>query len=279
MRVLQGQWTAAWDDATAVLRTDPAPLNAIWPLWVRGVLGVRRGDPDPVRVLEQAGDIAAGFREVYRLVPIAAALAEHQWLTGNDVGGGRRLAALARQLVGTVGHWQVGEAVTWLRRLGLPAPLDVDLSGSPYLLDTTTDPATSAREWQERGLPYEALLVLAESDRAEDVLEALDHCHDLGATTTAGWLRQRLRERGVTSPARGPRATTRANPAGLTSRQVDVLRLLAEHLTNAEIAERLFISEKTAGHHVSAILTKLDVASRHEAGGLAADLGLGGAAR
>jgi DNA-binding NarL/FixJ family response regulator len=64
---------------------------------------------------------------------------------------------------------------------------------------------------------------------------------------------------------RGPRPSTRANPAGLTAREVEVLDLLVEGLRNAEIAERLVITEKTAGHHVSAILGKLGVRSRHDA--------------
>ena len=64
---------------------------------------------------------------------------------------------------------------------------------------------------------------------------------------------------------RGQRASTRANPAGLTAREVEVLRLLADGMTNAEIAAALFISEKTVEHHVSRTLGKLDVSSRREA--------------
>ena len=65
-------------------------------------------------------------------------------------------------------------------------------------------------------------------------------------------------------PARR-RATTLANPAGLTSRQIEVLRLIGEGLTNAELADRLYLSAKTVDHHVSAILTKLDVPGRRDA--------------
>ena len=83
------------------------------------------------------------------------------------------------------------------------------------------------------------------------------------------WSGRRLRDLGVTRIPRGPRAFTREHPAGLTERQVDVLHLLGEGLTNAEIAARLVLSIRTVDHHVSAILTKLGVASRREAARLA----------
>jgi DNA-binding NarL/FixJ family response regulator len=73
---------------------------------------------------------------------------------------------------------------------------------------------------------------------------------------------------------RGPRPSTRENPAGLTARELEVLELVTEGLRNAEIAERLFLSEKTVGHHVSAILRKLDVRTRGQASAEARRLGI-----
>ena len=63
-----------------------------------------------------------------------------------------------------------------------------------------------------------------------------------------------MRENGVRSIAGVARASTREHPAGLTTREQEVIELLAEGLTNEEIAGRLVISVKTAGHHVSAVL-------------------------
>jgi DNA-binding NarL/FixJ family response regulator len=74
----------------------------------------------------------------------------------------------------------------------------------------------------------------------------------------------------------GPRPTSRAAPAGLTPRQAEVLALIARGATNAQIAEALVITPKTVDHHVSAVLGKLGVASRREAGAAAAGLGLAG---
>lgn len=76
---------------------------------------------------------------------------------------------------------------------------------------------------------------------------------------------------------RGPRPTTRTNPAGLTAREVEVLRLIAEGQINAEIAARLYISDKTVEHHVSRILAKLELPSRRDAAPAARDLALAAA--
>ncbi len=82
-----------------------------------------------------------------------------------------------------------------------------------------------------------------------------------------------MRELGLRVP-QGPREATRSNPAGLTARQAEVLELLSEGLTNAEIAERLVVSERTAEHHVAAVLRKLGVSDRREAAARASELGL-----
>ena len=67
---------------------------------------------------------------------------------------------------------------------------------------------------------------------------------------------------GKTPAHRGPNAETRSNPIGLTRRQMEVFRLLARGYSNAQAARELHRSEKTVGHHVSAILAKLHVRSR-----------------
>ncbi len=62
--------------------------------------------------------------------------------------------------------------------------------------------------------------------------------------------------------------------AGLTLREIDVLRLIAEGRTNPEIGKALYMSPKTASVRVSRILSKLDVKTRTEAAGVAHRLGL-----
>ena len=75
----------------------------------------------------------------------------------------------------------------------------------------------------------------------------------------------------------GPAAGAHDSSAGgtrLTPRQLEVLALIADGMTNREIAQRLFITEKTAGSHVSGILAALGVRSRVEAATTAHLLGL-----
>ena len=60
----------------------------------------------------------------------------------------------------------------------------------------------------------------------------------------------------------------------LTKRELQLARLAADGLSNADIAARLVISRKTADHHVSAVLAKLDVRSRGQAAAVARRLGV-----
>lgn len=121
----------------------------------------------------------------------------------------------------------------------------------------------------EADLPYElarARLELATAlvDRQPEVARgeargALDGFRHLGASHAADAAAELLRHLGDRGRAR-PRTT-----GPLTAREEEVLELIAEGLSNAEIAERLFISRRTAEHHVSSILAKLGLANRTEA--------------
>jgi DNA-binding CsgD family transcriptional regulator len=65
-----------------------------------------------------------------------------------------------------------------------------------------------------------------------------------------------------------------SNVAGLTPRQIEILRLVATGMSNAEIARLLVVSTRTVDHHVAAVFAKLDVHSRRQAAGLLESLGL-----
>lgn len=134
----------------------------------------------------------------------------------------------------------------------------------PFAAEMLGDWRAAGDLWEQIGCPYELALALAEGD-AEAQRQALGLFEQLGARPAAARLRQRMRAQGRTGIPRGPRPSTRANQAGLTNRELEVLRLLAEGLTYAEIAQRLSTSPKTVEHHVSAVFSKLEVHSRAQA--------------
>jgi DNA-binding NarL/FixJ family response regulator len=101
---------------------------------------------------------------------------------------------------------------------------------------------------------------------------ALESFERLGAGREVDEAAALLRELG------GPRRTGAKYLGLLTAREVEVLRLLGEGLSNAEIAARLFISTKTAGNHVSNLLAKLHLRSRQEAAAYAVRFAAGGPA-
>ncbi|HKI43911.1 MAG TPA: response regulator transcription factor, partial [Balneolales bacterium] len=139
-----------------------------------------------------------------------------------------------------------------------------DQIAKPYLLQIKGDWESAARIWEKLQCPYEQAMALSEGN--EDAMKkALEIFDRLGARATLEHIRQQMRELGIKSIPKGPRKTTRRNPAGLTIRQMEILNLLEKGLTNNEIGSQLYISPKTVDHHVSAIFSKLDIHSRYEA--------------
>ena len=135
---------------------------------------------------------------------------------------------------------------------------------SPYRLLMAGDWAAAARAWADLGRLFARLEALSQGDSAA-VAEALGGLDELGTVRQAQQLRADLRRRGVSNVPRGPRAATTANAAGLTARQLEILTLLADGLSNADIAERLTLSHRTVEHHISALLAKFGVARRGQA--------------
>jgi DNA-binding NarL/FixJ family response regulator len=157
---------------------------------------------------------------------------------------------------------------------GAVAGIEFEVSGPrspPHAAMARRDWLEAADAFGEVGWAYDRALMLSLLDDEEALVEALEIARGLGAAPLAKRVTLRMRERGIRVP-QGPRETTRANPAGLTARQLEVLALLAEGLTNAEIAERLVVSTRTAEHHVAAVLTKLGAPTRREAARRASEL-------
>jgi len=173
--------------------------------------------------------------------------------------------------VGNRDPWIQGELAYWGRRADSTLEVAAEIA-EPYALMIKGDWEGAASAWNQVNMPYERALALA-SGPEEALRESLAILEPLGAGPLAAIVRQRLRELGVRGIPRGPHASTRENPAGLTSREIQVLTLLVRGHTNSELANRLHVAAKTVEHHVSSILEKLEVHSRTEA--VAAAFGLG----
>ena len=271
LKLLVGDWDDALADADSVLNGSGAPLARTWPLLIRAVVSLRRSGDD-AGGLEEAWRLARRYGELVRMLPVAAAIVERSWLTGTADPRVDECRAVFDGAPVTGLEWSRGELASWLRRID--PTFTADGVAEPYrlLFDRQFDAASDA--FHALSTPYDAALALVDSGDVALTRRALDVLDRLGADAVAAKVRSDLRARGETVVPAPRRATTLANPAGLTTRQVEVLRLLEDGLTNAELAERLFLSIKTVDHHVSAILTKLDVTKRRDAVRRAKEVGI-----
>ena len=279
----QGRWSDAADSAALVLggvtierRTGKGLGPAtVYTLAVLGRVRARRGDPDPWAPLDEALALAEPSRELVRLHPVAAARAEAAWLEGRAELVPEATDAAFELAQRLRDGWSIGELAYWRWRAGIEEELP-DGAAEPYAAQIAGDWKRAADRWEELGCPYEMALALADADDDDTLRSALESLQRMGARPAAAIVARRLRARGARGLPRGPRPGTRENTANLTPRQVEVLVLLSQGLGNAEIAERLFVSQRTVDHHVSAILGKLDVHSRGQAAAEAARLGITG---
>ena len=144
----------------------------------------------------------------------------------------------------------------------------------PYAQEMAGDWRGAAAAWTKLGRPYDAALAWLGSCDEAGLRQALATFNELGARTAAAAARRRMKDLGISAIPRGPRPATRAAPSGLTAREQEVLALLSQGLPDREISRRLFISERTVHHHVSAVLSKIGVSSRTAAAREAARLGI-----
>jgi DNA-binding CsgD family transcriptional regulator len=260
----RGRWEEAVRNADLVLREPLSPVPRIVALAVIGLVRARRGDPGCWEPLNEAATLAESTGELQRLEPAAMARAEAAWLEGRNQAIVESTASALEIGLRCHSSWVVGEMVLWRQRAGQSEPMPTDVP-EPYSVQVQGQWRRAAQVWVELGCAYEAAMALADSNDEEAQREALATFQELGARPATAIVARRLRERGVRDLPRGPRASTLQNQSKLTSREVEILTLVAEGLGNAEIAARLFLSKKTVDHHVSAILRKLGVKTRTQA--------------
>lgn len=260
----QGHFTEAVQAAELVLRNRGTRLPKIVALVVVALVRARRGDPDVWKLLDEAKGIADAAGELQYLVPVSAARAEVGWLEGRYDDVARETEEAFRLAIDRRAGWLLGDLAVWRRRSGIDDEVPVPMPAR-YEAELAGDWARAARLWTDLGCPYDAALALSGADDDESLRRSLAELQKLGAGAAVAIVARRLRQRGARGLPRGLRRSTRQNPSHLTARELEVLDLVRQGLRDAEIAERLFLSQKTVNHHVSAILHKLGVGTRTEA--------------
>jgi ATP/maltotriose-dependent transcriptional regulator MalT len=291
----KGRWVDADRELTAGLRITEGACPGLHARALTRLAGlrVRQGRLEEAAVLLSRVDVDAEVEVETTLSQAALQLAR-----GDALGAGRRLRERLRDLAEHRTHLAVGldllidaclrtgdldtaaaavEQLTELGRLADSPPLDALASRARGRFamargeaDVAADELRAAlTAWSRLELPFEAartrfelgrMLVGSAPDAAVDHLRrSLAEFEELGAVLDADRVAAELRSLGVS-------ARTGAKGVGLlTDRERQVLALLAAGLSNPEIAGRLHITRKTAAHHVSHILAKLNLRNRAEA--------------
>lgn len=269
----RGDWKKA-EEISRGLQHNTNSLIKVNALVVLAKLAMRQGNFTEAKLLiGDAKEIAMATNEIQRIVPVLTAELELNWMEGE------RMPKESIDWANTVlfkekNHsTHFAEFSYWLKKCN-SVKVDTSLKFmEPFKLEFEGNWMAAATSWKNLGCPFEQALALADGDVMHQK-QALLVLHDLGAKGTYEIVKSKLKLMGVKNIPRGPRESTRSNPAQLTNRQIDVLVLLNEGLQNTEIAEKLFISAKTVDHHISAILSKLEVNSRSKAVREASRLGI-----
>jgi DNA-binding CsgD family transcriptional regulator len=268
-----GDWDESIELANSVLKKESVPLgNTVMPRFIIAIIRARRNDPGSMKLLDESFNLALKMGEVEKIVATGAAKAESFWLQNKMDSVVDELELMYQKVKNSNNPWAIGEVAFWLWKGGKLSEAPENIA-KPYLLQIKGKWKEAANEWIKLGCPYEEALALADGNE-DSKRNALTILESLGATATINLIKQQMREEGIKKIPKGPRKTTKENPAGLTGRQMDVLKLLTKGLSNSEIASKLYISSKTVDHHISAILSKLNLHSRTEAAAFAQSSGM-----
>lgn len=266
-----------WDEAERVTQLEIQKGITVGQLLAKTVLtelAVRRGDPDAADRLADLTGQAERTGELQRLAPVLELTTERALTSGAPMPTALFATVFAQldQRGGLTG-WGAMRAAAWAAVAGIDFELDQPMS-LPHGAMMRRDWRGAADAFGDVGWSYDRALMLSLLDDEESLVEALEIARGLRAEPLTRRVTGRMRDLAMRVP-QGQREATRGNPAGLTTRQLEVVTLVADGLTNAEIAERLIVSQRTVEHHVAAVLTKLGVTTRRDVASRALELGLG----
>jgi DNA-binding CsgD family transcriptional regulator/tetratricopeptide (TPR) repeat protein len=264
LKLETGQWHDAYRIADSLIKIEGLlPFVKIVALVIAATIKMRRGHKDIIPLLIEAKEKAFETMEQQRIIPVMAALLEYEWITGKSFMEKIDLDMVVTWLKQPGNVYEKSKLSFWLLKArNTHFPLDEFYEG--YLVGNPAKAVKAAALWKQLGCPYEQALALFEGSEADKRM-AISIVHRLDAEAVYEKMKFQMRASGIKSIPRGIRKTTRANPANLTEREMNILQLLKDGLQNKEIAASLFISPKTVSHHIYSIFFKLDVHSRTRA--------------
>jgi ATP/maltotriose-dependent transcriptional regulator MalT len=262
MNLETGNWDVAYNILSDLLRKEiQPPVVGITTHVAYSKIKMRRGDADAITLLIDAYDNSFRVMDLQCIVASVGALLEYEWLSGQRVIHDERLEETIKIISGSGTFFDYNEFEFWLRKARNKKMLNNLFEGYDFKPGSI---ANAVSIWEKFGCPYERALALYEGDEGNK-REAIVIMQQLGAKAVYEKMKGEMKSLGIKNIPRGVQKSTSLNPAFLTKRELDVLQLLNDGMPNKEIADKLFISAKTVDHHISSILSKLEVKSRAKA--------------
>src|SRR5215212_577771 len=230
LRARQGRWDAAETEIRQLLRQlRLSPVTRMMALATLGQVLARRGSSEAAATLDEALAMADRTGKLLRMGPVRASRAEAALLNGDNTRAREEALAVHDFVLERGNAWDRGE-LAWLLWEAGDRDVPTNNLAKPYALQLAGDYLGAATAWRELGCPYEEACALAETEDPDLVLQAAAIFEELGAQPAIARAIRRLRALGIRDPRplrRDLQLAAPAGPEGLTTRELEVLQLLA----------------------------------------------------
>jgi DNA-binding CsgD family transcriptional regulator/tetratricopeptide (TPR) repeat protein len=243
LQMLRGDWDGAVETAGRALGRCSTAVLRLGPLTVLGLVRARRGDPEAGFPLDEAESIARSMGELQMMVAVAAARAELAWLDGRPAGVVEETATLVERALRANDGSALVDVAYWRWQAGHA------LQAAEKWAPRWATPMRRHWRWQTAARRRTCGGLSTRCEPWEPPPRQASSFGVSGSMEFAAYREARVHPRPATRP-------------GLTRREMEVVTLVAQGLRDADIAQRLYVLEKTVGHHVSALLRKLGARSR-----------------